>query len=65
MTVRRDWRLDYDVDDVLRGQAADPAVVRVRRPLVVELAERALTNGRDLIEPAVITSMRRGYVALR
>ena len=55
MTVRRDWSLDYDVDDVLRGQAADPAAIRARRPRLVEFAERALTNGRELIEPAVLS----------
>ncbi len=59
MTVRRDWHLDYDVDDVLRSQAVDPAVVRARRSQVVELAERALANGRHLIKPAVLSRRLR------
>jgi hypothetical protein len=57
--VRRDWQLEYDVDDVLRGQAADPAVARARRPLLVKYAERALANGRGLIEPAVLSRRLR------
>jgi len=55
MTVRLDWVLDYDVDDVLRSQAADPASIRARRPKLVALSERALEEGRDLVEPAVLT----------
>ncbi len=53
--VRRDWHLEFGVDDVLRSQAADPAVVRARRHRVVELAADALDEGRNLIEPAVLT----------
>lgn len=64
MAVRRDWELDYDVDDVLRGQAADPDVIRTRRPRLVEFAEQALENGRDLIEPAVL-SRRFGVEGVR
>ncbi len=55
MKVRRDWRLDFDVDDVLRSQSADPAVIRTRRPKLVELAEQALAEGRNLLAPAVLT----------
>ena len=55
MSVRRDWDLTYDVDDVLRSQSADPAVIRSRRPALVALAERALQEGRDLVRPAVLT----------
>jgi hypothetical protein len=59
MTVRRDWDLDYDADDVLRSQAADPAVLRSRRPELVELAERALEIGRPLVQPAVLSRSLR------
>jgi hypothetical protein len=48
------WLLDIDVDMVLRGQGADPAVVRQRRPRLVEIAGQALEEGVALIEPAVI-----------
>jgi len=55
MRVRRDWDLAYDVDDVLRSQSADPAIIRSRRPKLVDLAQRALDEGRDLVAPAVLT----------
>ena len=52
--VLRDWDLRLDVDDVLRGQGSDPAVIRTRRPKLVEVAEWALAEGRPLLEPLVI-----------
>ncbi len=55
MEVRRDWEFELDVDDVLRSQGADPAVIRTRRPSLVDLATRALDSGRDLLDPAVVT----------
>jgi hypothetical protein len=54
MAVRRGWVLEYDVDDVVRSQSADPAAIRVRRPKLIELSERALDEGRTLIEPLVL-----------
>ncbi|MGD0610851.1 MAG: hypothetical protein ABSB41_04995 [Anaerolineales bacterium] len=45
---------EFDVDAVLRGQGADPAALRARRPALVQLAEQALQEGRPLIEPCVI-----------
>jgi hypothetical protein len=39
---------------VLRGQGADPAVIRARQPRLVELAERAVQEGRTLIAPAAV-----------
>jgi len=45
---------DFDLDAVLRGQGADPAVLRARRPALVQLAEQAIQEGRPLIEPSVI-----------
>jgi hypothetical protein len=44
-------QLKIDVDMVLRGQGADPAVIRQRRPRLVELAEQALVEGMQLIQP--------------
>ncbi len=55
MAIRRDWLLDYDVDDVIRSQSADPASIRARRPRLIELSERALAHGRELVEPVVLT----------
>ena len=52
-TVLRDWPLNLDVDMILRGQGADPATVRARRPKLLAIAERALAEGLPLIEPVV------------
>ena len=54
MDVLVDWTLSLDVDDVLRGQGADPAVLRARRPKLVAAAERALQEGQELVEPVVV-----------
>lgn len=54
MAIRRDWILDYDVDDVIRSQSADPASIRARRPKLIELSQQALDEGRSLIKPAVL-----------
>jgi hypothetical protein len=48
------WQLDIDVDMVLRGQGADPVVVRQRRPKLIEITEQALAAGMQWIQPAVV-----------
>ncbi len=48
------WQLEIDADMILRGQGADPAVVRQRRPKLVETAEQALAEGMRWIQPAVV-----------
>jgi hypothetical protein len=48
------WQLDIDADMILRGQGADPAVVRQRRPRLVEIAEQALVEGLRWSQPAVV-----------
>ena len=52
--VIHDWQLNIDADLVLRGQGADPAVIRARKPRLVEIAERAVQEGSTLLEPAVV-----------
>jgi hypothetical protein len=52
--VARDWQLNIDTDMVLRGQGADPAVIRQRRPRLVEIAERAAAEGATLIDPVAV-----------
>lgn len=52
--VIRDFQLNIDADMVLRGQGADPVVIRARKPRLVELAEQAVQEGAVLIEPAVV-----------
>src|SRR5512135_1865288 len=44
-----DFDLTPGVDDVLRGQGADPKTVRLRRPALVQAADRALVQGRPKI----------------
>jgi hypothetical protein len=46
--------LELDVDLVLRGQGADPASLRARRPGLVQTAEKALQLGRGLLSPLVL-----------
>ena len=53
MPVWKDWQLDLDVDQVLRGQGADPQVIRSRRPALVATTEMALAEGRSLLNPVV------------
>lgn len=45
--------LELDADAVLRGQGADPQIVRGRRPRLVEIAAQALAGSRFLLEPQV------------
>ncbi len=45
------WKLSLDVDHILQGQGADPAIIRQRRPQLVELAQRALEESPELIAP--------------
>ncbi len=52
--IYTDIPLDFTADMVLRGQGADPAVVRARRPVLVGLAEKAIDAGARLVSPAVI-----------
>jgi hypothetical protein len=59
MTILTDWDLPLTADDVLRGQGADPAVLRARRPLIASAAEEALQRGRPKIRPAVVIEQPR------
>lgn len=53
MPVMDGWNLTVEVDDVLRGQGADPAKIRARSPLLVQIAARAIEAGSALIHPRV------------
>ena len=53
MPVVTDWALELDTDQVLRGQGADPATLRARRPALVGVAQRALQVGTPLLQPRV------------
>jgi len=52
--VWREWDLAVDTDAVLRGQGADPAVVRSRSVDLVLIAKRAIREGSPLIRPKVL-----------
>jgi hypothetical protein len=52
--IERDWELPLTIDQVLRGQGADPQRLRQRRPALVEIAAWALQEGLPLLEPVVL-----------
>jgi hypothetical protein len=54
MPVWNNTGLDFDVDAVLRGQGAEPEAIRKRSPRLVEIAERALEEGRALLQPQTL-----------
>lgn len=54
MEHKETWKLEITADDVLRGQGADPAVIRARSPRLLQVAEQALEEGLSLVEPQVI-----------
>ena len=52
------WQIDdlnLTVDSVLRGQGADPDIIRSRNPLLVDIAQTALDSVTGLLEPEVYT----------
>jgi hypothetical protein len=54
MELQQNLELIYDVDAVLRGQGADAAILRARRPSLVEIAERARQESLSLLDPKVV-----------
>lgn len=53
MPVLVDWNLRLDADAVLRGQGADPAVLRARNMRLVDIADKALAEGMTFVRPKV------------
>jgi hypothetical protein len=53
-SIEREWDLSLTVDQVLRGQGADPQRLRQRRPALVEIAAWALQEGLPLLQPVVL-----------
>jgi len=49
-----DFELSVAVSDVLRGQGADPEMIRNRRPSLVKVAEQAHAQGMPLIHPIAL-----------
>ena len=54
MPVRRDLKIILSVDDVIRGQGANPEIIRQRSPKLVEIAETAREEAETLIQHIVI-----------
>ena len=54
METIKEWDLKISVDQVLRGQGADPEAMRRRRPEIVQAAEWALQEGLPLLQPSVL-----------
>ena len=54
MEFDQTWDLNITADDVIRGQGADPAVIRARSAHLVGVAERALEEGLALVRPRVL-----------
>jgi hypothetical protein len=56
MPILDQWDLKLDVDKVLWGQGADPAVIRARRPKLVQMAESVIAEAGAYVSPAVVYS---------
>jgi hypothetical protein len=54
MELQQKLDLIYDVDAVLRGQGADAAILRARRPGLVKVAEKAKQDSFSLLNPKVV-----------
>jgi len=54
MPILTQWKLDLDADAVLRGQGADPDILRSRRPRLFEIAVQALEDALPLIHTQVL-----------
>lgn len=54
MPIRRDLPLELNVDMVLRGQGADPNVLRKRSPQLIPIAQDALDEGMKLAQPVMV-----------
>ncbi len=53
----KNWQiadLDINVDAVLRGQGADPAIIRTRSPRLIEVSEKAIETSLQLLEPQIL-----------
>jgi len=54
MELQQKLDLIFDVDAVLRGQGADAAILRARRPALVKVAEEAMQESFSLLAPKVV-----------
>jgi len=54
MEILENWKLDLDVDAVLRGEGSDPEIIKKRSPRLVAIAQQALEQGLPLIRPRAL-----------
>ncbi|MBM3138299.1 MAG: hypothetical protein FJZ98_08950 [Chloroflexi bacterium] len=47
--------IELTIDDILRGQGADPVKIGLRKPALLRMAESALELGNDQIDPRTVT----------
>ena len=59
MTISTKWDLNLNIDDILRGQGADPQVVHSAKPRLLSMAESVFSNDLGLLHPiAIFTEFR-------
>jgi hypothetical protein len=56
MDLSKDWNISIGTDEILRGQGADPQIVRARKPALLRAAERAHAAGLGLLHPMSLTA---------
>ena len=54
MEVLESFEIHPSVDDVLRGEGVDPAVVRIKKPTLLRAAEEALEEGLSMVHPVAL-----------
>ncbi|HEX7541924.1 MAG TPA: hypothetical protein VF352_07320 [Anaerolineales bacterium] len=54
MELLKDFNFSLSVDDVLRGEGADPEIVRLKKPALLKAASAALRQGFTKLRPAAI-----------
>jgi len=59
MELLEDFILSLDEDDILRGEGADPAVVRAKKPALLGPASIALGDGSTKLHPLAIVHRTR------
>ncbi len=57
MDIWDDFEISLEVDDILRGEGADPLSIRSRRPALVKAAVTALDVGIKYLHPKAITEV--------
>jgi len=56
MILSTNWNLTISADDILRGQGADPQIVRNGKQSLLKAAERAASDGFALLKPAALSA---------